>query len=223
MAKLYAMNIAPYWASGQWRSLLIGLPEQRQRRALSCRHEQDSARSAGAGWLLRYALMQVGIPPEQQALGQNRWGKPHLLGRTEPQFSLSHSGDWVVCAVGDSPLGVDIELPRCTMQLARRFFHPKEIASLQALSPAVQLEFLSRLWVCKEAFVKALGLGLNRPLASFCVSIQEGGAYLEETGPTPPFRLHEYRLGDSYVCLCTVEERPELRFVEAGVPLRPLV
>ena len=74
MAKLYVWNIAPYLPEGRWRVLLEGLPAQRCRRALSCRQAEDSARCAGAGWLLRHALDQEGIPPSAQVFTQNSWG-----------------------------------------------------------------------------------------------------------------------------------------------------
>ena len=218
MAKLYVWNIAPYLPEGRWRVLLEGLPAQRCRRALSCRQAEDSARCAGAGWLLRHALDQEGIPPSAQVFTQNSWGKPALLHASAPQFSLSHSGTWVLCAVGGSPLGVDIELPRCTIQLARRFFHPQETASVEALPPSMQLEALCRLWVAKEAVIKAEGRGLSMPLSSFCVQLRASGACLAPGSALPPYRLHEYRLGAYRICLCTEENRPVLTFVADAAP-----
>lgn len=211
MGKLYAMNLSALLPGERWRALLEMLPASRQRRALACRRAEDGARIAGAGWLLRQALDWWGVPPAQQIFTQNAWGKPELLGRAQPQFSLSHSGPWVLCALGDAPLGVDVEGPRCTMQMARRFFHPREAAFAEALPPAEQAEALYRLWVAKEAFLKAEGTGLHRPLSSFCVRLTGEGAALEGTAPS--FRLYEYVLEGCRVCLCTREERPALTAV----------
>ena len=211
MANLYAADLSPYLACGAWRALLPSLPPARQRRALTCCRAADSARIAAAGKLLQYALDQAGIPPDAQLFTENRWGKPSLLGRDTPQFSLSHSGTWVLCAVGGGPLGVDIELPRCTLAMARRFFHPEEFFAAASLPQPEQPSALCRLWVAKEAFLKEEGTGLHRPLSSFCVRLGTEAASLDDC---PGLHLYEYRLGAYFVCLCTRESRPDLAVVK---------
>lgn len=114
MVKLYAFNLASWIHDGHWRSILPALPERRQQRALACQTEADSARIAGAGWLLQWALTREGIPPSEQIFENNPWGKPFLAHSAQPHFSLSHSGVWAVCSIGQHSLGIDIELPRCT-------------------------------------------------------------------------------------------------------------
>ena len=209
MAELYALDLRP-WFHGAWRELLPALPQERQSRALACRLDADGARVAGAGWLLQYALEQAGIPAGQQRFIQNPWGKPLLEGRETPQFSLSHGGNWAVCAVSGQPVGVDAELPRCTMEIARRHFHPQESQWLAQLPTPCQPETLNRMWTAKEAFVKALGLGLTVPLDTFRVTLTPEQALLEQTLSPVPYRLHEYVLEDCRVCLCTTDPRPPL-------------
>ena len=209
MAKLYVLDLSSL-GSRSWRLLLAGLPESRLRRVLACRQEEDRLRIAAAGQLLRYALLREGIPQEEQVFAENAWGKPSLALRDCPQFSLSHSGPWVLCALGDAPLGVDVEGPRCTLAMARRFFHPVETALAESLPPARQAEALCRLWVAKEAFLKAEGVGFHRSPSTFLVRLDGEGASLEDPRSSVPYRLHEYRLGMYRVCLCTREERPEL-------------
>ena len=205
MCKLYALDLRPYSAN-HWPDLLPTLPDDRQRRVLACRSPEDQSRTAGAGWLLQFALEQAGVPASQQVFVQNPWGKPLLQNREDLHFSLSHSGHWAVCALSDAPVGVDVEQPRCTEAVARRFFRSDE---LTALDPV----FLTRLWTAKEAFVKALGRGLTIPLDSFAVRLGPDSAELEQSYTPLPYRLHEYRLGDDLLCLCAADDRPELEFV----------
>ena len=108
---------------------------------------------------------------------------------------------------------MDIELPRCTLAMARRFFHPEEFFAAASLPQPEQPSALCRLWVAKEAFLKAEGVGLHRPLSSFCVRLTGEGAALEDSPSSAPYRLHEYCLGAYRVCLCTREGRPELTAV----------
>ena len=211
MAMLYALDLRPWQSNGAWRELLPGLPQARQRQALSCRFDADSARAAGAGWLLQYALVQAGVPAHAQRFTENPWGKPALADREAPQFSLSHGGTWAVCAVGESPLGVDVELPRCTMAVARRYFHAQELKGLEALPPQEQRDRLCRLWTGKESFVKALGRGLTLPLDSFQIELHKDSAALHQTYTDLPYRLHEYALDLCRAALCTTESRPPLQ------------
>jgi 4'-phosphopantetheinyl transferase len=91
------------------------------------------------------------------------------------EFNLSHSGILALYAfTSGRPVGIDVELIRQipdVNDLAERFFSPTEIASLRVLLlDRRSLAFLA-CWTRKEAFIKALGLGLSCPLDAFDVTI----------------------------------------------------
>ena len=94
----------------------------------------------------------AGIPlPE---ISKTDRGKPFFPELPDLFFSLSHSGLLVLCAVGDSPCGADVQEPRVLSdRLLRRCFSPEELA---AADPAA-------LWCLKESFIKMNGL-MDRPL-----------------------------------------------------------
>ncbi len=212
MARLYGLDLRPY-ESGRWRELLETLPPERQQKALTCRFSLDQARSAGAGWLLQYALEQAGIPAARQNFDKTALGKPFLADHQEIHFSLSHTGSWVTCAVSHDPVGVDVEMPRCTYHIGQRFFQPQELEGLDQLEHFQCRDQLNRLWTGKESFVKALGGGLTIPLNSFTVKLHEDHAELIQDLSPLPYRLHEYRADVCRVCLCTTEDRPELQWI----------
>ena len=213
MAQLYAMNVTPL-LDGSWEAMMPQLSHWRQKKVMSLRHGADRARSAAAGWLLDYALTQAGLPKAQRAIQLQPGGKP-VLAQGGLHFSLSHAGPWAVCALADTPVGVDVELPRCTMATARRFFAPAEVAQVEALPEQARPDALLRLWTAKEAFTKALGQGLSLGLSSFEVRLRADGADLIQRATDLPYRLEEYPLLPSRVCLCTVEPRPALRILRA--------
>ena len=129
MVQLYALDLQPLLAGG-WEDLMPQLSRWRQKKVMSLCHDADRARSAGAGWLLDYALTEAGIPRDQRAIQLQPGGKPELV-RGGVHFSLGHAGPWAVCALAGTPVGVDVELPRCTMATARRFFAPAEVAQVE--------------------------------------------------------------------------------------------
>ncbi|PYT77928.1 MAG: 4'-phosphopantetheinyl transferase [Acidobacteria bacterium] len=103
-------------------------------------------------------------------------GKPKLEGgHGGVDFNLAHSGGDAVIAVADgAAVGVDIELFRPIADvesLARLVFSDVERRAL-ALAPDPVSAFLNG-WTRKEAYVKALGLGLTAPLMEITVSLSE--------------------------------------------------
>lgn len=96
------------------------------------------------------------------------------------RFNLSHSADLalVAVAVGGAPsdVGVDVEQLNArveALRLARRFFAPEERNALEAFEGDERVAEFFRIWTLKEAYLKALGVGLRRALDSFAVTPPE--------------------------------------------------
>jgi 4'-phosphopantetheinyl transferase len=116
-------------------------------------------------------------------------GKPQVAGI---DFNLSHSGDLVVYAVSDRPVGIDIEQVR-SMDLAgiiQRFFAPSEFAAWQKLSSADQELAFFRTWTVKEAYLKAIGTGLHTPLSEVEVSIDQDPPIILQAPGSENWQLH---------------------------------
>lgn len=97
-------------------------------------------------------------------------GKPYIEGNPI-HFSLSHSGNLMVCAVGKKEIGIDVQHIRHarTIEVAQRFFSPEE-------SDYVNLngeEGFFELWSRKEAFVKYIGEGISYGFQNFTL-VQKG-------------------------------------------------
>lgn len=103
---------------------------------------------------LSYALSGERLSPPVYSYGEN--GKPVI----ESGFiSLSHSGNWAVCAVSDAPIGIDIEEIRPIGRgIARRILSPIERREFEACSDT---NYLLRKFVMKEAFFKMTGEGIS--------------------------------------------------------------
>ena len=105
-------------------------------------------------------LAELGAPvPVRYTYGIK--GKPYLQNkRNSPEvfFNLSHSGDYVVCAVSEKEVGVDIQKMRAEgiEKLADRFFSVEERRILQG-----RQDLFYRLWTRKEAYGKLTGEGIT--------------------------------------------------------------
>ncbi len=101
-------------------------------------------------------------------------GKPRLEGHPEIHFNISHCAACVACALGDAPVGIDVEnrFP-WKESLAARICHPLERERLRKLEPEEQEQWLNRIWSRKESYLKYLGTGIRRDLREFQVWEEE--------------------------------------------------
>ncbi len=92
-------------------------------------------------------------------------------------FNLSHSGTWAMLGVSNGPkIGVDIEEIRpINADEAVFALAESEHDYVDSLTGSTRLEAFFRFWTLKEAFVKALGTGLDLPLQSFAFSPASAG------------------------------------------------
>ncbi|MEO8673467.1 MAG: 4'-phosphopantetheinyl transferase superfamily protein [Tahibacter sp.] len=95
-------------------------------------------------------------------IGQH--GRPRLPRRPQLGFNLSHTRQAAMVAVAmDLSPGVDIEIgnrKRPVLDLARRYFCPRETAVLERLAPEQAQDAFLAIWTAKEAVLKAIGRGL---------------------------------------------------------------
>ncbi len=156
-------------------------------RAVRFRSDLDRSRYIVGRAALRYVLGErLGCSPASIQFSYGRNGKPMLDHPHEGvEFNLAHSGGDAVIALADKAvIGVDIELLRPiadVVALARLVFSEAERRELD-LAPDRVAAFLNG-WTRKEAYVKALGLGLAAPLTDITVSLS-GRAELLSTGQT---------------------------------------
>jgi 4'-phosphopantetheinyl transferase len=153
--------------------------------------------------LLRIILAgYLGQTPAQLEFSRGRGSKPMLVGLGPGiQFNVSHSGEWLVIAVAHSTvIGVDIEHIRDPFQasdLARRYFAPEEQHELARLSEATRGQGFFNAWTRKEAYVKAVGAGLQHGLDRFAVSLAPGEPTRFLSGVDARWQLLSFMLSDA--------------------------
>lgn len=123
----------------------------------------------------------VNLEPQQLVFSYGAKGKPelHSKGRDSAlEFNLSHSRDVALLAVTrGGRVGVDIEFVNSEIaadDLAARFFAAGEIRALEALPANRKVDAFFSCWTRKEAYIKALGVGLSLPLDGFEVNLDPG-------------------------------------------------
>jgi 4'-phosphopantetheinyl transferase len=156
------------------------------------RHRRNiQARSA-----LRHVLgLRLALPPRDIVLEIAPGGKPRVSGC---EFSISHSGGWLVVVTGAMPVGVDIETQRPrrnVADMAARFFSAQDAAMLCNADDARRDRIFIQQWVAKEAALKAAGVGISLHLhKAECVF--DKSAIREVRWDSEQFSIREFSLRD---------------------------
>lgn len=162
MLDLYAVNISDGMTTGEWELLYGRISAARKLKVDRYRFDNDKKRSLLGETLVAYALQhQYGISREGISFCFNEFGKPEIEGRADIFFNLSHSGDWVVCAVGDIPIGIDVEIIKAMKEsVCKKVLTAKEYKFYTNITENRDKWFYER-WTLKESYVKAIGIGLS--------------------------------------------------------------
>ncbi len=153
----------------KWYSLMS---DDKQQRVDRFRFVDDKKRTVAGEMLARKAIAEwCGVTYESITFGTKEHGKPYAkdLG---VEFNISHSGDMVVCAVDDKPVGIDIEQIRpIDLTVAKRICTDEELLYLFGRTPTEQdfayttdtetLTHFFELWTAKEAYSKCKGCGIS--------------------------------------------------------------
>ena len=126
------------------------------------------------GLLRRILANCLHTEPAELRFNRNAQGKPFLEGG-ELDFNVSHSRDRLLIAItAGRAVGVDIEFRRSGLDMksiAKRWFAPEEREFFQTLEKPEDGFF--EIWAKKEAYVKALGVGIYKDLNTFDVPLGE--------------------------------------------------
>ncbi len=156
----------------QYTEMYRAADEERRARADRFRYEDDRRRCLCADMLARKMLADAsGKTPEEITFTIGHKGKPSA--NVPFYFNLSHSGDLVLCAVSDKPIGVDIEqIKPFRAGMVARYFTQTEAAyvwgdmtpSSETVTDSEICARFYRIWTAKEAYVKMTGTGISTDL-----------------------------------------------------------
>jgi phosphopantetheinyl transferase len=128
--------------------------------------QRDGARFAASRAALRLILgSYLGASPAGLEFGTGPSGRPVLAAPdpARPEFSLARTAGLALVAVSLTPVGADIEQIRSRRGLAdvaAARFGPAEAACIAGGCAGTALASFYRHWTAKEAYLKAVGIGL---------------------------------------------------------------
>ncbi len=157
--------------------------EARRARIDRRRTPEGKCQSLGASLLLQRSLSLCGIA--DAVIDRDEYGKPFLRNYPEMHFNLSHSGNMVMCVIGDTPIGCDVQEMSNAVdeRIAERYFSKTEQAAFLAAQENKRRRLFFRLWTLKESFLKATGYGIRVPLSSFSIDLRDPVSVTQSLDP----------------------------------------
>ncbi|MEL6554111.1 MAG: 4'-phosphopantetheinyl transferase superfamily protein [Cyanobacteria bacterium J06621_11] len=194
-------------------------------RADRFRFPDDKRRFTVARGTLRHLLsQQFACLPEQISFCYGKYGKPSIepigsAGQTTARssnlsesehcdfhFNISHSGELALCVLGHRHrVGIDIERFKEIQRLEsmmERCLSPLEQTQVQASENP--LEAFLTYWTCKEAYLKAIGLGLSQPMTTVEVDMDLLKLIRVPDDCIEGWRLHAVTVPDGYAAALVV-------------------
>lgn len=144
----------------QFELALEKMSIERQQKCLRYKFVDDRRRMAFGEELLRKLISEeYGVDESDILITNLPSGKPVAEVKGNEVFvSLTHSGNFVACALSNNPVGIDLEV--------KRYFNPRVLKALcdaerefVAKSKDEATAFL-KIWTAKEAYLKMTGEGL---------------------------------------------------------------
>lgn len=192
MTVIYGVNSTLLQNPDRLDTILPQLDSQRCQRIARLPSPEKKAQCAAAGLLLTHLFGQDNAPP---LLFHGSRGKPYLQNAPDKYFNLTHTENWVFCAVSDKEIGIDAEMAApANQRVAARCFTQEERQWMQE-DPDSRF---TPLWTAKEAYIKFTGFGLVLPMSSFTVPLLQNG-WDASTGCYWSFR----QLNESHLFLTT--------------------
>lgn len=172
------------------------MDENRKERCLRYKFDEDKRRMIAGEYLAKTLAKEIlGTENEDISLINLESGQPVILIKDKKLFcSISHSGSFAAAALGETPMGIDIEETRDVPDgVMRRAFSEDEADFVnKAETEEEKKQRFLRIWTAKEAYLKLKGTGLKGLDEAFVLPFVLG----EER---KNFRIKQW-IGEGFVC-----------------------
>ena len=202
---VYCLNNPDLLTEEQYEIIYNWMPVQRQNRLKSMKHIGTRKQMALSYLLMVYGILQnyeIDIRKKEMDFG-NR-GKPFFKNMPDVHFNMSHCDLGVVCAISDSPVGVDIQdFGKGFENIIKMVLSQDEQNKYrEAESPD---KYFIHAWTVKESVVKCFGEGLYMDVKSIDTCSLD-------------YHIESWRNEKCEISVCSMEEK-EWKLEECSIDI----
>ena len=203
--RIYMSKINPALNRAVYNDLMQTISKENREKCRRFRFIEDSLRTLYGELILRHVLCRYfSIKNEEIEILKGDEGKPYLKD-VPIHFNISHSGNFVVCAISEHEVGIDIEqIKEFDLSVAKNYFCQSECDDLFSKDEDHRLDYFFSIWTLKESYMKWLGRGMSIPLDSFCFKIiDEGISVFDVNRNVKPF-FKQFSIDGHKISLCSM-------------------
>lgn len=166
MNHAYYAKINPLYQEEKYFNYYKALPKSRQKRVDNYVDQEDKIRSVAAFTLLIKLLDTHKISYSSDDFKIDEHGKLYL-DNSDIYLNLSHSGQYVIAAISDAPIGVDVEhidTNKNIKEIIKFVLDPKETEEFNKSKN--QTDYFYSMWSKKESYIKCVGKGLSMGMST---------------------------------------------------------
>jgi 4'-phosphopantetheinyl transferase len=192
--KYYVEKIENLITKKELQEAILSFGMERKKEIQKSKNTTSVMESVAATILMDQLLVDSGYLSDDLIKDKN--GAPRFLKQKDLYCSISHSNEYVACAISDYPIGIDIQKMKEVNQvlLSKRFFSEQEKLS----------ENFYQIWTSKESYLKMIGIGLKKELNSFYTDLKKNQMFDLNGNIIGNLFYKEY---EQYVfCICMQEK-----------------
>ena len=216
MLDIYAVKLDKDIEHSMYMKVLSTISTEKRRKIDRYKKKEDAQRSLIGELLVRYILCnKFNLLNEDIVFFEDNYGKPYIHPKFNLNFNISHSAEWIVCAISEYPVGIDIEkiLP-IEFSIANHFFSMEEYNALISQDEGKKLTYFYQLWCAKESYIKAVGKGLSISLDSFTINIYNNLYSIKHNSENSKLYIKECEIDSNYVLVVCSQIEKEINHVQ---------
>ncbi len=192
--EVYYFDIEPLRNKTVFERQLDTIAAGRKDRIEKSQATADKLRLMGSGMLIDFIKRRYFVDSD---VAIDKHGKPYFAS-SDLKFNISHSGRFVVAAVSNFEVGIDIQKEKADKhRIAEKNFLQGECEYINAGANDVERhQRFCEVWTLKEAYLKNIGMGLRKPLNSFEVQFNEDSPTIKGKDE---YKCTQFRMNDKYV------------------------
>jgi len=220
--EVFTLNISENTSFDKFSDVMKLIDYKKRKRIKNYAREQDRVRGLVSDLLIRYIVMtKFKLRNKQLKFSKNKFGKPRLDNIPDFHYNISHSGEWIICAIHSKEIGIDIEKVK-ELEFTRliKCFSVFERTFLGSKKPNDMMIDFFELWTLKESYIKILGTGLYTPLNSFTIQNNVGSENIELLGRNNKklYFFKKYYLDSDYIIsICAKNDEFPNTFINVDV------
>src|SRR5699024_9990539 len=172
MLKVYAVKIPEDISDEDYQTLLSFTSFEKREKIKKIKHMQSQYQTLIGDIVIRLIILKNKLRQtnEEIEIEHNRFGKPGLKNEKSFMYNISHSSEWVVCAISSYKVGIHIEYKKpIELKYFEKVFSPEELNDIRSKNTSKQQEYFYDLWTLKESYIKMIGEGFSYPVSTFTV------------------------------------------------------